>query len=146
MAETVQAESKGEPSVERWTEQRWVLDNVLRSVGIDWDQPRSFYLNAACGIEASADFAAIRERVKKYADVEPNFANTARRREAKARAAEADGSLITARDNYFMAAIHWGSAQWARYDIDPTNLAYNQSKRDCYTRYTALADHKIEPV
>ena len=101
--------SAGEPKVQRWTEQRWALDNVLRSVGIDWDQPRSFYLNAACGIEGGADFAAIRERVKKYADIEPAFANTARRREAKARAAEADGSPVTARDNYFMAAIHWGS-------------------------------------
>ena len=70
----------GEPKVRRWTAQRWALDNVLRSVGIDWDQPRSFYLNAACGIEGGADFAAIRERVKKYADIEPAFANTARRR------------------------------------------------------------------
>src|ERR1051326_7253978 len=146
MAETVQAESKGEPSVERWTEQRWVLDNVLRSVGIDWDQPRSFYLNAACGIEASSDFAAIRERVKKYADIEPNFATTARRREAKERAAEQDGSLITARDNYFMAAIHWGSAQWSRHENDEINRAYNNSKRDCYTNYARLAAHKIEPV
>src|ERR1041385_4019483 len=122
MAEAVQTEPRGESNVGRWTEQRWVLDNVLRSVGIDWDQPRSFYLNAACGTEASSDFAAIRERVKKYADVEPAFANTARRRETKARAAEDDGSPVTARDNYFMAAIHWGSAQWAHYDHDPTNI------------------------
>ena len=135
-----------EPQVKRWTTQRWALDNVLRSVGVDWDQPRSFYLNAACGIEAGADFGAIRERVKKYADIEPAFANTARRREAKARAADADGSPITARDNYFMAAIHWGSAQWSRYQNDETNLAYNQSKRDCYTNYARLANHKIEPV
>ena len=126
---------QGEPKVRRWTGQRWALDNVLRSVGIDWDQPRSFYLNAACGIEGGADFAAIRERVKKYADIEPAFANTARRREAKARAAEEDGSPVTARDNYFMAAIHWGSAQWSHYDNDATNLAYNKSKRDCYTNY-----------
>ena len=146
MAEAVQTEPRGEPNVGRWTEQRWVLDNVLRSVGIDWDQPRSFYLNAACGIEASSDFAAIRERVKKYADIEPNFATTARRREAKARAAEADGSLITARDNFFMAAIHWGSAQWSRHENDETNRAYNNSKRDCYTSYARLAAHKIEPV
>ena len=98
--------ANGEPKVRRWTGQRWALDNVLRSVGIDWDQPRSFYLNAACGMEASADFAAIRERVKKYADIEPAFANTARRREGKAKAAEAESALVTARDNYFMAAIH----------------------------------------
>jgi alpha-beta hydrolase superfamily lysophospholipase len=144
MAEADQ--SQGELNVRRWTEQRWALDNVLRSVGIDWDQPRSFYLNAACGIEASADFAAIRERVKKYADIEPAFANTARRRESKAHVAEEEGSKVTARDNYFMAAIHWGSAQWSRHENDETNLAYNKSKRDCYTNYARLAAHKIEPV
>ena len=137
--------ANGEPKVRRWTGQRWALDNVLRSVGIDWDQPRSFYLNAACGIEGGADFAAIRERVKKYTDIEPAFANTARRREAKARAAEADGSPVTARDNYFMAAVYWGAAQWSHYDND-TTLAYNTRKRDCYTNYVRLADHKIEPV
>lgn len=136
----------GEPNVQRWTEQRWVLDNVVRAVGIDWDQPRSFYLNAACGIEANADFAAIRERVKKYADIEPAFANAARRRETKARAAETEGALVTARDNHFMAAIHWGSAQWARHENDAANLAYNTSKRESYTRYAALAGHKIEAV
>lgn len=135
-----------QPHVKRWEDQRWALDNVIRSVTIDWDQPRSFYLNAACGMEASADFAAIRERVKKYADIEPAFANTARRREAKAKAAEAEGSPVTARDNYFMAAIHWGSAQWSRYENDETNLAFNKSKREAYLNYVRLADHTIEPV
>ncbi|HEX6093576.1 MAG TPA: hypothetical protein VFZ07_09510, partial [Dongiaceae bacterium] len=137
---------EGEPQVRRWTEQRWALDNVVRAVGIDWDQPRSFYLNAACGIEASADFAGIRERVRKYADIEPTFAAAARRREAKALAAEADGSLVTARDNYFTAAIHWGTAQWSRHDNDAENVAYNASKRECYTNYARLADHPVEPV
>jgi len=135
-----------QPHVKRWEDQRWALDNVIRSVTIDWDQPRSFYLNAACGMEASADFAAIRERVKKYADIEPAFANTARRREGKAKAAEVEGSPVTARDNYFMAAIHWGSAQWSRYENDETNLAFNKSKREAYMNYVRLADHKIEPV
>ena len=27
-------------TLRRWTEQRWLLDNIIRSVGIDWDQPR----------------------------------------------------------------------------------------------------------
>jgi dienelactone hydrolase len=136
----------GEPRVRRFTEQRWVLDNVIRSVGIDWDQPRSFYLNAACGVEAAADFAAIRENVRKHDDIEPAFVNAARRREARARAAEADDATVTARDNYFMASIHWGTAQWSRHDNDATNLAYNASKRECYGHYTRLADHRIEPV
>ena len=45
----------------RFTEQRWALDNIIRATGIDWDQPRSLYLSAPCGVEANADFAAIRQ-------------------------------------------------------------------------------------
>ena len=79
------------PVTRRWTEQRWLIDNVIRSVGIDWDQPRSINYNAPCGPEANADFAAIRERVKKYADISPAFETAAKRREAKAKAAEDAG-------------------------------------------------------
>lgn len=85
----------------RWTEQRWLIDNVIRSVGVDWDQPRTVSYNAPCGPEANADFAAIREKVRKYADIGPAFEATARRREAKAKAAEEEGALVTARQNYF---------------------------------------------
>jgi hypothetical protein len=46
----------GSPVTRRWTEQRWLLDNTIRSVGMDWDQPRSIYLSSPCGPEASADF------------------------------------------------------------------------------------------
>jgi len=141
-----QAEPGGEPNVRRWTEQRWLLDSIIRANGIDWDQPRSFYMNAACGIEASADFAAIRQRIQKYADIVPAFVATAKRREAKARAAEAEGLTVTARDNYFMAAVHWGAAQWPLHANDAENLACNANKRACYGDYARLADHRIEPV
>jgi dipeptidyl aminopeptidase/acylaminoacyl peptidase len=103
-------------------------------------------MNAACGFEASADFAAIRQRVQKYADIVPAFVATAKRREAKARAAEADGLAVTARDNYFMAAVHWGAAQWPLHDDGEQNLALNASKRACYASYVRLADHRIERV
>jgi cephalosporin-C deacetylase-like acetyl esterase len=146
MSNSEQQGAPGEPQVRRWTEQRWLVDNVIRANTLDWDQPRSYYLAAACGVEANADFAAIRERVKKAADIEPAFAATARRRQAKAEQAEAEGALVTARDNYFMAAIHWGTAQWPLHDEGPTNRAYSERKRDCYTRYAKLADHHIEPV
>jgi len=36
------------PLTPRWTDQRWLLDNTIRSVGMDWDQPRSIYLSAPC--------------------------------------------------------------------------------------------------
>src|SRR5215210_2052235 len=93
------------PHTRRWTEQRWLIDNVIRSVGIDWDQPRSISYNAPCGAEANADFAGIRERVKKYADISPAFEAAAKRREAKARAAEREGRHVTARQNFFIAAV-----------------------------------------
>src|SRR3974377_1922826 len=76
-------DKRGEPRVRRFEEQRWLLDNVIRANGIDWDQPRSLYLNGPCGSEANADFAGIRERVKKMADIGPAFEAAARRREAK---------------------------------------------------------------
>jgi dienelactone hydrolase len=139
-------DKRGEPHVQRFNAQRWLLDNVIRANGIDWDQPRSLYLNAPCGVEANADFAGIRERVKKMADIGPAFAAVARRREGKAKAAQAEGRLVTARDNYFMAAIHWGAAQWPYDQNDETNIALNEKKRECYAEYAALADHRVEAV
>src|SRR5580704_250447 len=67
-------DKRGEPHVRRFNEQRWVLDNIIRANGIDWDQPRSLYLSSPCGVEANADFAGIRERIKKMADIGPAFA------------------------------------------------------------------------
>ena len=128
----------------RWVAQRWLIDNIIRAVGIDWDQPRTISYNAPCGPEANADFAAIRERVKKYADIAPAFAATARRREAKALAADEAGELVTARQNYFIAAVHWAAAQWPYDETNDINLRYNQRKRECYTRYGELADHRVE--
>ena len=66
------------PITRRWTEQRWLLDNTIRSVGMDWDQPRSIYLSAPCGPEASAGFAGLRQRITKLADASPAFEAVAR--------------------------------------------------------------------
>src|SRR5256885_15088642 len=103
------ADSEGGTMTRRFAQQRWALDNIIRANGIDWDQPRSLYLSAPCGVEANADFAAIRARVQKMADIGPAFESTAKRREGKARAAEAQGSTATARDNWYMAAITHGA-------------------------------------
>jgi dienelactone hydrolase len=137
-------DQRGEPHVQRFVEQRWLLDNVIRANGIDWDQPRSLYLHGPCGIEANADFAVIRERVKKMADIGPAFEAVARRREAKAKAAEQDGHAVTARDSYFMAAIHFGAAQWPYDQNNQANVDYHLKKRECYAKYASLADHKVE--
>ncbi len=136
----------GEANPQRYLEQRWALDNVIRANGIDWDQPRSVYLSAPCGPEANADFAAIRARVQKMADIGPAFESTAKRREAKARAAEAEGALITARDNWFMASVHYGAAEWPYDDSGATHIGLHQKKREAFAAYARLADHHIEPV
>ncbi|HEU5274933.1 MAG TPA: CocE/NonD family hydrolase [Xanthobacteraceae bacterium] len=140
------AEEEGAAMTKRFAAQRWALDNIIRANGVDWDQPRSLYLSAPCGVEANADFAAIRARVQKMADIGPAFESTARRREAKARAAEADGNPVTARDNWFMAAIHYGAAEWPYDDSGKRHLALHEKKRECYASYARLADHKVEAV
>jgi dienelactone hydrolase len=136
----------GAATTKRFSAQRWALDNIIRANGIDWDQPRSLYLSAPCGVEANADFAAIRTRVQKMADIGPAFESTARRREAKAIAAEGDGNPVTARDNYFMAAIHYGAAEWPYDDSGATHFGLHKKKRECYANYARLAGHKIEAV
>jgi dienelactone hydrolase len=134
----------GEPQTRRWVEQRWLVDNVIRANGIDWDQPRTIYLNAACGLEAAPDFVAIRARVQKYADISPAFEAAARRRQAKAEDAERAGNTVTARDNYFIAAIHWAGAQWPIDEANETNIFYNTRKRACYAAFAARADRRVE--
>lgn len=140
------AGEEGAAMTKRFAEQRWALDNIIRANGIDWDQPRSLYLSAPCGVEANPDFAAIRTRVQKMADIGPAFESTAKRREGKARAAEADGSNVTARDNWYMAAIHYGAAEWPYDDSGQKHVELHKKKRECYANYARLADHKIEAV
>src|ERR1700751_3502908 len=126
------AEAEVTATTKRLSQQRWALDNIIRANGIDWDQPRSIYLSAPCGVEANADFAAIRARVQKMADIGPAFEQTARRREGKARAAEAEGGNVTARDNYYMAAIHYGAAEWPYDDSGARHLELAAKKREAY--------------
>jgi dienelactone hydrolase len=139
-------EHRGPPKVRRFNEQRWAIDNIIQANGIDWDQARSMYMQAPCGIEALADFAGVRLRVKKMADIGPAFEGVARRREALARQAEEAGEMISARDNYFMAAVHWGGSQWTYDENNEQNIFLNNKKRECYTSYARLADHRVEAV
>jgi len=138
------AASKGEPRLKRWDEQRWLLDSVIKTQGVEFDQPRLLQLAAAAGPEVAPDNAVIRAQVQKFADIAPAFEGAARRREAKAIAAEEEGRAISARDNYFFAANYWTLAQWPLDDNTAQNIAYNQRKRHCYLKYAALADHRVE--
>ena len=132
--------------VRRWTDQRWLLDNVIAANGIDWDQPRSRYFNSACGIESNADFELIRQKVRKFADFGPAFEAIAARRQRKAEEALNEGHYVTARDNFYMAAIHWGAAIWPHHFTNDDVVRLNSNRRDCYRAYAKLADHQIHEV
>ena len=137
------AEDAG-PKMRRWDEQRWLIDNTIRAVGMEWDQPRLGNYATACGPLAAGDIAAIRQRVQKYADINPAFEAAARRREAVARAAEVENHPVTARDNYFIAAVFWAASQWTLLANDAHNHDNNTRKRECFLAYAKHADHRVE--
>jgi dienelactone hydrolase len=134
------------PQMQRWDEQKWLLDDIIQSVGMDWDQGRSSVMIASLGPESQTDLNTIRARIKKFADFVPAFEAAARRREGLAKEAEAAGDLITARDNYFMAGNYYGQSQWSIYEKNDENMMLNAKKRETYGKYISLADHHVEYV
>jgi len=134
------------PSVRRWTEQRWLVDSVVKSVGIEWDQPRIAYTLGPCGPIATADFAGVRARVKRFVDIPREFERAGRRREAVADALAAEGRTRSAAESYFVAALLYGSAQWGIFETTSKNLELEERKTRCYLAYTEGADHEIRRV
>ncbi len=133
-------------TTKRWEQQRWLLDAVIRTLGVDWDQGRSHYLQAPCGPDAAADFQGIRVRVQRFDDIAREFTRAAERRERLARAAEAAGHGITAGENFYIASVLYGAAQWPIFENSAENLRLNDKKLECYARYAERADHRIERV
>lgn len=136
----------GEPKMKRFEEQRWVLDNIIQANGLDWDQGHTSTLLRACGLAIQDDMATWRQRVKKYADIVPAMEALARRREALASEHEKAEEMIPARDNYYIAAAYWATAMWGLEEHGPRLRSNNEKKRENFSKYIALADHKIEWV
>jgi dienelactone hydrolase len=135
-----------EPQMKRFDEEKWALDDIIGSIGMDWDQGRSGAIIAALGPESTNDVNALRNRIKKFADFVSAFEATGRRREALAKDDEAAGHMVSARDNYFMAANYYGHAQWSIYEKNDRNMALNAKKREMFGKYIQLADHHVEYV
>lgn len=144
MAYQQEISSTIEPNCSRWNAQRWLTDTTIRTVGVEFDQGRVAHVVGLIGPEAGPDGTQLRQRIHKFADIAPEFAAVAARREAKAKTAEASRQLVTARENYFMAAHWWATAQWPILVNNELNLHYNGRKRDCYQRYAELADHHVQ--
>jgi dienelactone hydrolase len=127
-------------------EQRWILDSVIRLIGPDWDQGRTRYLAQPCGPDADVDFQRLRDRIRKFADVDREFAAAARRREQLGDQARAEGHRVAEREHAFVASILWGGAQWPLFGDSPLVQAYGRRKVECYRRFIALAPHPVERV
>ncbi|MBI3015493.1 MAG: alpha/beta hydrolase [Candidatus Tectomicrobia bacterium] len=136
-----------EKKVQRWQEQRWLLDHIVNVVGLDWDQGRTRRILANCGAAVGGDLRAIGQRVKKFNDIGREFARGGQRRQEMGEKAEREGYLVTARENYFIAAQLFCHAQWPLFEDDnPQKMAWEEDKDHCYDKYIAYADHRIERV
>ncbi|HVB58997.1 MAG TPA: alpha/beta hydrolase [Candidatus Acidoferrales bacterium] len=123
----------------RFQAQRWLLDAVIKTVGVEWDQGRLRGL-------PQDDAAGIRARVHKFDDITREFARSAVRREKAARKYEQERRKVAARENYFWAALLYAHAQWPIFEVTRENLALNQRRNACYAKYIEFADHKIRRV
>ena len=131
----------------RMAEQRWLIDKVIDTVGIDFSWPMTPIAMGTAGPNLGPDIMSIRARVKKYADAPREFTRVATKREAMAKKAEEKGHPVTARDNYYAAAICYGMAQWAYHEDDhEENIYLGKKKIACYGEFMKNAPHPIERV
>ena len=138
--------AKADRRMKRWQEQRWILDAVIRTVGVEWDQSRLRYSSAPAGAEAAAAFQATGARIRRIADFDREFAASARRREARAEQYEADGRQVAARENYLIAALFWAAARWPIFEVTDTLVGFEERMNHCYGKFIQFAPHPIEAV
>ena len=131
----------------RWREQRWLIDESIRTQTIEFDQPRLVYHLAPVADElAGADMAVIRNAVKKVADHVPVVRSVAERRERWARAAEDSGHPLSAGPHWYAAAQLWALACWPVWEDDALAAALDEKKNAAYLSWADTADHTVERV
>jgi dienelactone hydrolase len=138
--------AKTEQKVKRWHDQRWLLDTVIQSVGMEWDQPRLGYTLYPAGPDAIGDFRTVGMRVRKFADMHREFAAAARRSEIKAENFDKQGCNVSARESYFIAAMLYSAARWPIFENNAKSIEYNTRMVVCYDKFAALMNRPIERV
>ncbi|WP_022885454.1 alpha/beta hydrolase family protein [Glaciibacter superstes] len=130
----------------RWHEQRWIIDSVLRTDGLEWDQPRIAYTLRPMGLDGNADFALALSRINKFDDLVPVFRDLADRRRRLGEEALAADRKVTAREHFFHAAVLYSTAEWSIWKTTPELVALDDAKNAAYKEYAKLADHHVERV
>src|SRR5207253_10715414 len=100
-----------ERKMKRWREQRWILDQIIQTRGIDWDQGRTGKILRNCGPGVQSDLQEITRRIQKFVDMPREFARVAAQREEMAKETEKAGHLVEARDQDSIAATHSPNAR-----------------------------------
>lgn len=131
----------------RMAEQRWVIDSIIESNGVDFSWPMTGVTIGVAGLDVVPDVMSIRAMVKKYADISVHFARVGAKRESMAKEAETQGHFITARDNYHAAAIFYAMAQWPIPEDDNEEVIRLAAKKnECYDKFIEHAPHPVERV
>jgi dienelactone hydrolase len=131
----------------RFREQRWLVDETIRTHTIEFDQPRLAYHLGPVGDDlAAADMAAIRGGVRKLADHVPMVRAVALRREKWARQAEDDGHPQTAAAHWYAAAQLWAMACWPVWEDDALARDLDRRKNAAYLSWAPHAGHVVERV
>jgi dipeptidyl aminopeptidase/acylaminoacyl peptidase len=131
----------------RWREQRWLLDQVIQTRGLDWDQGRTGKILRNCGPGVEGELREIGRRVQKFTDIPREFSRAAQRREELGREAEKAGHDVEAREHYYVASTFYTNAMWAIYeDGNPKRIAWGEKKRACYDKFIQFAGRPIERV
>jgi len=136
-----------ERKMRRWREQRWLLDQIIQTRGIDWDQGRTGKILRNCGPGVQSDLQEIARRIQKFVDIPREFARVAARRETLGHETEAAGHFVEAREHYYIASCFYTNAMWAIYeDNNPKRIAWQEKKRACYDKFIRYAGRPIERV
>ena len=131
----------------RMRDEQWLFDRLIRSGGPDFYWPMTEETHCTVGMDGSGDIKAVRASIKKVVEITREMTRIGDKREAMARAAAAEGHLITARQNYFTAAAYYTMAQGPIHeDGNAVNLALSAKKNACYDKFIQYAGHRIEKV
>lgn len=137
--------SRGGPR--RLWEQRWLVDEAIRTHSIEFDQPRlAYHLGPVGDEQAAGDMATIRAAVRKLADHVPVVRGVAERRERRARAAEDADHPLTAAVHWYAAAQLWAMAAWPVWEDDALAAELDAAKNRAYQAWAAHCGHRVEGV
>ena len=132
--------------VDRFKDQRWLLDKVIQTVGPEFDQPRLQYYAAPMGADYRGPVMGLTALIHRWDDMPREFARLARRYELQARGSLAQGHEVSAGEEFFSASVMYGAAQWPLFANTDLNLTLEKKKTDCYAEFIKFADHRIEAV